>query len=617
MRDQRVGTSQTTAAGTEIGLARVYDFALESGSYNASNPNENQWDISLYDIQTYTEIELNEPITLSVPTHVKGKESGAVGFLRYDVSDNRQFKVYNTKGNFSLGEKFIFDGIENTRVSTAVTSKSVSDVKSIYGIVGTSYTFTSDTIQSELTRIGQVNISAASGGISTVTASDTIFIGIATVGNLVAFSNPGIAVNTFAKIETVSLNSLTISGVTTVSGICDGALPASSINPSDFRILTTNLQSSTDNTLYTPLPKRNISSVDLTESNLIIRRQFDVTISANSTGAISAGVDQTFLPYDEERYVLVREDGTTEALSADKFTFTSGSQTLTINGLSADGNAKLIATLRKINVKSKTKIKNRVRSIVVDKSKYSGSGVGATTLNDGLTYGNYPYGTRVQDEEICLLEPDVTKIYGVFESNDTNNPDLPSIVLTSLDGPTNKTGDLLLGEEIVGETSEALAIYSERNDDLKISFNYLNSNRFIEGEKVTFKESGITGFISLLDNGDTNISSLFILDSNQKNTIYDQSKIIRRKDTKEPTKKLKIVFESAGYSTSDTGDITVVNSYEQFDYCDIGQSMELTTQISLMQDLEFLLQLLLKILDHHLNSFQELLLLLEILLQMY
>lgn len=570
LRDERVGASQTTASGNEIGLARVYDFALESGSYNTSNPNENQWDISLYDVQTYTEIELNEPITLTVPTHIKGKESGAVGFLRYDTSNSRQFKVYNTKGKFSLGEKFVFDGIENTRVSTAVTSKGIGDIKSIYGIVGTSYTFTADTTQSTISNIGQVNITARSGGISTVTASDTIFIGIATVGNLVAFSNPGLSTNTFAKIETVSLNSLTISGITTVIGICDGALPSSTINPSDFRILTTNLQSSTDNTLYTPLPKRNVANVDLTNSNLTIRRQFNVTISANSTGAIPAGTNETFLPFDEERYVLVREDGTTEALSADKFSFTSGSQTLTINGLSGNGNAKLVATLRKINVRAKTKIKNRVKTIVVDKSKYSGSGIGATTLNDGLTYGNYPYGTRVQDEEICLLNPDVTKIYGIFESNDTNIPDLPSIVLTSLDGPTNKTGDLLLGEEFVGETSQSSAIYSERNNDLKISFNYLNSNRFIEGEKVTFKESGITGFISLLDSGDKDISSLFVLDPNQTSTIYDQSRIIRKNDTKEPTRKLKIVFESAGFDSADTGDITVVNSYEQFDYCDIG-----------------------------------------------
>ena len=62
---------------------------------------------------------------------------------------------------------------------------------------------------------------------------------------------PRINCKHFCKIESVSLNSLTISAVTTVTDVADGALPTSDINPSDFRILTTSLQSSTDNTLYT------------------------------------------------------------------------------------------------------------------------------------------------------------------------------------------------------------------------------------------------------------------------------------------------------------------------------------------------------------------------------
>ena len=571
LRDERVGASQTTAPGTEIGLARVYDFALESGSYSASNPDENQWDIALYDIQTYIDIELNEPISLSVPTHVKGRESGAVGFLRYDTNDSRQFTVYNTKGSFSLGEKLIFDGIENTRVSTAVTAKGIGDVKAVHGMVGSGYTFTGDTVQSSRFSIGQVNITGNSGGISTVSAANAIFVGIATVGNLVAFSNPGLTVNTFARIESVSLNSLTISGVTTVTDVADGGLPTSDINPSDFRILTTRLQSSTDNTLYTPLPKQNVANVDLTESNLSIKKQYDVTITANSTGAINAGPNLTFLPYDEERYTLIGEDGTTEELSPDKLVFTNGSQTLTFIGLSGAGDAKLIASLRKTTVKEKKKIKSRAQTIVIDKSKYSASGIGATTLNDGLTYGNYAYGTRVQDEEIALLKPDVTKLNGIFESSGTGDPELPSIIVSSLDGPTNKTNDLILGEEFIGSSSDAIGMFAERVNDLKLSFINLNNNRFTDGEEITFKESGIKGFISLVDDGDTNITSSYTLDNAQRKTIYDQSRVVRKTGVSEPTRKLKIVFESATFDAADDGDITTVNSYEQFHYCNIPE----------------------------------------------
>ena len=120
-------------------------------------------------------------------------------------------------------------------------------------------------------------------------------------------------------------------------------------------------------------------------------------------GAIVRWDDETFLPFDTERYSLIRSDGTTEVLTADKFSFISGSSQLQIYNLGSNNTgATLIATLTKIKPKSKIKRKNRVNSILIDKSIYSSSGVGATTLNDGLSYGNYPYGTRVQDQNISL-----------------------------------------------------------------------------------------------------------------------------------------------------------------------------------------------------------------------
>ncbi len=570
LRNERVGLNSTSSVGKEIGMSRVYDFALESGSYNTTQPNSNEWDICLYDIQTYTDISLNEPITLSTPTHIKGKSSGAVGFLRYSATNSGIITAYNTKGSFLVGEKFIFDGIENSRISTAVTSYSTSDVKSLYGIVGSASTFTADTKLSILANVGQVKISSSNSGISTVTSADFIFTGVAKQGNIVAFSNPGLPVNTYAKIESVSQNSLTISGVTTVSGVCDGGLPTSDINPSDFRILHSKFQSSTDNTLYTVFPKRNVAEIDLTTSLLTIRKQFDVVITSNSTNVITANSDETFLPFDEERYVLITESGVTENLSEDKLIFSNGGRELTINGLaSASGNGKLIATLTKNNIKSKIKNKNRIKILLVDKSKYGYSGIGNTTNNDGLNYGTYPYGTRVQDEEICLLEPDVTKLYGIYESNDLSDPELPNLILSSINGPTNKTDDLLLGEEFVGEESGAVGVYAERINDTKISYISQNSSTFTVNEKVKFKESGITAFVSTFDSGDNNITSNYNFDNGQRETIYDYSKIIRKSTAKEPTRKLKIIYESASFLSSDNGNIITAGSYNQFDYCDI------------------------------------------------
>ena len=77
-------------------MARVYDFSLESGSYNLNNLNENQWDLAVYDIQPYLDMTLNQNATLTVPTFIEGKSSGATGFIRYPVEVGQQqlFIIY-------------------------------------------------------------------------------------------------------------------------------------------------------------------------------------------------------------------------------------------------------------------------------------------------------------------------------------------------------------------------------------------------------------------------------------------------------------------------------------------------------------------------------------------
>ena len=65
--------------------------------------------------------------------------------------------------------------------------------------------------------------------------------------------------------------------------------------------------------------------------------------------------------------------------------------------------SRLITTLKKINVKSKPKKNRKSSSLIISKSTNSSSGIGTTTLNDGLAYGAFPYGTRVQDDEIFSI----------------------------------------------------------------------------------------------------------------------------------------------------------------------------------------------------------------------
>ena len=55
------------------------------------------------------------------------------------------------------------------------------------------------------------------------------------------------------------------------------------------------------------------------------------------------------------------------------FVFGAGSTRLTINGLSKNGSARLITTLRKINITSKAKENRRSSSLIVSNSANSSS----------------------------------------------------------------------------------------------------------------------------------------------------------------------------------------------------------------------------------------------------
>ena len=157
----------------------------------------------------------------------------------------------------------------------------------------------------------------------------------------------------------------------------------------------------------------------------------------------------------------------------------------------------------------------------------------------------------------------------MFESDDTANADLPNIALTVISGTNAKTSDLLIGEEFEGQTSGALGIYCEKLSDSKISYIRLNQERFQEGETIKFKDTGVTATAEILGRGDNNITQNYVLDNGQRSTIYDFGRITRKDLKLAPSKRLKIVFETAEFESSDRGDIITVNSYDAFDYKDI------------------------------------------------
>ena len=68
----------------------------------------------------------------------------------------------------------------------------------------------------------------------------------------------------------------------------------------------------------------------------------------------------------------------------------------------------------------------------------------------------------------------------------------------SLDGPSSNTSDLIIGERFVGQTSGTVAVYLVRNSDIGIGFVYLNNSVFEPGEVVKFKDSELTGTVTIV-----------------------------------------------------------------------------------------------------------------------
>jgi hypothetical protein len=140
------------------------------------------------------------------------------------------------------------------------------------------------------------------------------------------------------------------------------------------------------------------------------------------------------------------------------------------------------------------------------------------------------------------------------------------MILSSINGPTNTTSDLIIGEQIVSQNGDTIGIVAEKLTSSQIVFVYKNQNTFKEGETVTFRESNIQAVITTLDSPSFDISFNYTFSIGQKGTFYDYGFVTRKLNSEEPNKKIKIYFSSGFYDSSDDGDITTVESYNTYDY---------------------------------------------------
>ena len=569
-----IGTTATVSlmsrrkgnSGSEIGLARLYDFKSVSDSHKDATT---EYELRLFDIKTFTTIRVGVALTsLSIGDRISGSRSGAVGYVRSTVTNGRNINLIDVTGKFLKNEFVITNGIFDGGMITKVDTFGFDDVASVESAVGVS-TFSADVVLDDAIQFkslvnGNFKLTKTGGNTGTITAAGKNFVGIVTSNDIVSYTVPGETVPTFNRISGVSIegDSITVRSIPDVAGVANGGIGTNtSLFVNDLLIRKPSFEVG-ENSFLTPLSYTDIESVDVTNTTLRIRKQYsDISVENGQFTTPTAGTDLFFQPFTQDRYFLSYDDGSIESLTEDQIDVSSDRKTVTFVGLSTTvTKANLFTTVLKSKVTTKQKKLNEANVLIIDRSKLTSSGIGTNTLNDGLTH-HRAFGTRVQDEKICLNVPDAAQLIGVFESRDNSEPDLPSMTLSGFSGPNSSNQDLILGEQLTGLDSGAIVSVVERSGTTSVGIVALNEEDFFVGETVRGSKSGVTATIAAVTLGDRDLTDFYSLNTGQKPTFYDYSFIERSKTLSEPERKLKIVFKNFFVEGSDTGDFYSATSY--------------------------------------------------------
>ena len=567
--DQRKGSTNnaTSGTGTRIGNARVYAFENHDATGGAA---ATKFDLYLFDIQTYTLLTLNKAVSntdLPNSSFVEGLASGATGFAVNAGGNSTSVQLRGTSGTFIAGEEIrINDNIGGaTRTIASVSEKSLRDVKSVYqdaSALGLQTDFSADIVlkPSPIKELGPGDEVTIASGNKLKCAGKTF--GSLRVGDVLIFNLGGDANPRFNRVSAISndLKEVTLAGVQNVSGVCVGTVLSTSATPTGISVAKPAVKNE-DTGLFAQLQEKNISDVDLTNSEITIKTQITgkstdsvgtLTFNLSDLVGISSALFETF---DNDRYSVHFSGGGIASISSDQFTLSNNASTVTITGITASqSNVVVNATVKKVSISTKQKTFDRSHVVNVDKC------ISGISTANGLTQNNF-VGLRVDDKVISLNTPDVVNVVGVYESVTNVAPVLDKLIFVS--GLSLNTASIL-GEKIIGSQSGAIAQITERTNATTVEIAYLTQQNFLIGETVTFEESNIiTNLQNVTAGSYLNITSSFNLDKGQKNAFYDFSRIVRKDGERVPNRRLKIVVNRYTIPSNDKGDVYTVGSYDE------------------------------------------------------
>ena len=562
-----------------IGDARSFDYSRKTAVGVAVS----SFDLKFYDLQLYTVLTVANnfsatSIQIPADAHVKGKYSGSVGYAVEAKNSGNSLSLRDVTGDFQLNEPLIINGNESGNNITAIVDNSFEDIKAVHssdGIGSGNTTFAADTLLDRTKKSFAESIEfTISGGNTLKSPQVADFRGQLKIGDIVSYGTAGQNDPTFNRVTSVDQTEVGLAQVADVPSVCDGSV--NNVTISGLNVVIPTLTRGDDPGFRIKLADRFISSMNTLDSSYITRKQGTKNNFSNATvefniSDMSSGdtTDLFFEPFTSSNYTLELQTssdfGKVEELFAPMVNVDTGGKTVTISGLSVAGgsgtSAVLTAAVKRTSISSKEKSLVRCNVVDVVNSSDASSGITTLTKNDGLTVSNV-YGTRVQDNEISLNVPEATRVLAVLESDSKLDPTLPTIGVSNQSDTF--TNNVLVGEQFIGNRSGAVARVVVVGAT-QLSFVYENDVTFEIGENITLRTSGILATITTLVPGSRNIKDNYTLDDGQRLEFADFSRIVRKANTENPTRKLKIVFDNLLNSES-TGNVETVNSYVTLNY---------------------------------------------------
>jgi len=565
---QGTGGTVNAGSGTRIGDARVYWFGVSDAPYGG---NATEWDLYLYDIQTYTQVILHRGLTAAqapVGSYVRGLSSGATGYVAVRTS-NTQYQLSQTSGTFVVGEEVTVNESESIKVGlTSIDEFTVEDIKSVWQDSSSldatvNVDFLADTVLHEkrlpsFSIADKLNINGTTGRVA-----GRFFSGVTGIKEnaIIKYQTAGQTNPNYNVITAISADgtNITLSAAPSdVTGVCRSNIDA---GDSTFSLMVPKILNLGSSGLFAELPEINIASVNLNDSELTITRQLtgqstnaagSLTIQASTAFDVNSGITSVFFePFDAERYSIVYSNGSIEDLTSGQVTLSANSDEITFTNLTANQNNVVVnLTLRKIGFSSKSKDFIRSEQVHITRT----SGVSTATA---LTTSNV-YGIRVEDDEICLNFSDVAKVRAIYESTNNASPVLDRLTFSTGLGLDNS---VIIGEKIIGANTRAIGQIVSATPTT-IDYIPLNDEDFEVGEVVNFKESSISQTIQDITPGSyIDKTSNYILNRGQKKQYSDYSKITRKPGGSIPSRRLLIIFDRYGVAAGNQGDVFTVNSY--------------------------------------------------------